>query len=244
MRAHTHRFGLFWRVFAVNGVILLIAFALLVLTPITISSPTTTDQLIVLSAGLIVMLVANAALLRASLTPLRRLADQMRTVDVLDRGERLERSGTAEVATVIEAFNAALDRLEDERRASTRRVLFAQEAERRRIAQELHDQIGQDLTAVVLELKRVQAGSRPRRPRRWPMRRSWRARASRTCVGSATSCGRSPSTTSACPARSPRCAPTSPGAPASTSSSTARPGRCRRSTATRSWRSTGSPRSR
>jgi two-component system sensor histidine kinase UhpB len=35
-------------------------------------------------------------------------------------------------------------------------VLFAQEAERRRIAQELHDQIGQDLTAVVLELKRVQ----------------------------------------------------------------------------------------
>jgi two-component system sensor histidine kinase UhpB len=36
-------------------------------------------------------------------------------------------------------------------------VLAAQEAERRRIAQELHDQIGQNLTAVVLELKRVRA---------------------------------------------------------------------------------------
>jgi two-component system sensor histidine kinase UhpB len=154
--AKSHQFGLFWRVFAVNGVILLIAFALLVLTPITVSSPTTSDQLLVLSAGLAVMLVANAALLRFSLTPLRRLADQMGTVDVLDPGERLARSGTAEVATVIEAFNAALDRLEAERRSSTRRVLFAQEAERRRIAQELHDQIGQDLTAVVLELKRVQ----------------------------------------------------------------------------------------
>jgi len=35
-------------------------------------------------------------------------------------------------------------------------VLSAQEAERRRIAQELHDQIGQNLTAVVLELKRLQ----------------------------------------------------------------------------------------
>ncbi len=43
-----------------------------------------------------------------------------------------------------------------------RRVLSAQEAERRRIAQELHDQIGQNLTAVVLELKRLQ-GSVDRR---------------------------------------------------------------------------------
>jgi len=34
--AKSHQFGLFWRVFAVNGVILLIAFALLVLTPITV----------------------------------------------------------------------------------------------------------------------------------------------------------------------------------------------------------------
>jgi two-component system sensor histidine kinase UhpB len=161
VRAQTHLSGLFWRVFAVNGVILLIAFALLVLTPVTVSSPTTTDQLVALSIGLAVMLVANAALLRFSLTPLRRLAEQMNTVDVLDRGERLERSGTAEVAAVIEAFNAALDRLEEERRASTRRVLFAQEAERRRIAQELHDQIGQDLTAVVLELKRVQTRVTP-----------------------------------------------------------------------------------
>jgi two-component system sensor histidine kinase UhpB len=60
------------------------------------------------------------------------------------------------VAEVITAFNATLQRLEDERRASMRRVLSAQEAERRRIAQELHDQIGQNLTAVVLELKRLQ----------------------------------------------------------------------------------------
>jgi two-component system sensor histidine kinase UhpB len=37
-----------------------------------------------------------------------------------------------------------------------RRVLSAQEAERRRISQELHDQIGQNLTAVILELKRLQ----------------------------------------------------------------------------------------
>jgi two-component system sensor histidine kinase UhpB len=48
-----------------------------------------------------------------------------------------------------------LDRLEAERRASSRRALIAQETERQRIAQELHDEIGQSLTAVILQLKRT-----------------------------------------------------------------------------------------
>ncbi|MEV4703215.1 sensor histidine kinase [Actinoplanes sp. NPDC049316] len=48
-----------------------------------------------------------------------------------------------------------LDRLERERATSAARALSAQEAERQRIAAELHDEIGQTLTAVLLELKRV-----------------------------------------------------------------------------------------
>jgi two-component system sensor histidine kinase UhpB len=48
-----------------------------------------------------------------------------------------------------------LDRLEAERAASTGRALSAQEAERRRIAQELHDEVGQSMTTVLLELKRA-----------------------------------------------------------------------------------------
>ena len=47
------------------------------------------------------------------------------------------------------------DRLETERGTSTARALAAQEGERQRIAQELHDEIGQSLTAVLLELKRA-----------------------------------------------------------------------------------------
>ena len=56
------------------------------------------------------------------------------------------------------AFNEMLARLEVERRESARRALAAQERERRRIARELHDEVGQALTAVVLQLDRVDRG--------------------------------------------------------------------------------------
>jgi two-component system, NarL family, sensor histidine kinase UhpB len=151
------RVSLYWRVFAVNAAILLVAVMLLVVTPVTIDARPTRDQLLVLAGGLLVMLVANAWLVRFSLQPLRRLSELMSVVDVLEPGRRLDPAATAEVAAVISTFNSTLDRLERERRASMHRVLAAQEAERRRIAQELHDQIGQNLTAVVLELRRVRA---------------------------------------------------------------------------------------
>jgi two-component system, NarL family, sensor histidine kinase UhpB len=151
------RVSLYWRVFAVNAAILSAAVALLVVTPVTIDARPTSGQLLVLAGGLLVMLVANAWLVRFSLRPLRRLSDLMSIVDVLEPGRRLDPAATAEVSAVISTFNSTLDRLEGERRASMHRVLAAQEAERRRIAQELHDQIGQNLTAVVLELKHVRA---------------------------------------------------------------------------------------
>lgn len=48
-----------------------------------------------------------------------------------------------------------LERLEHERASSSARALFAQEAERRRIAQELHDEVGQSMTAILLSLERA-----------------------------------------------------------------------------------------
>src|SRR5438874_6469154 len=98
------------------------------------------------------MLLVDLLLLRQALSPLGRLSRVMQTIDLLRPGQRavgFERS-SREVLSLAEAFNEMLERLEHERRESSARVLAAQEAERLRIARELHDEIGQTLTAVAL----------------------------------------------------------------------------------------------
>jgi two-component system sensor histidine kinase UhpB len=147
---------LFWHVFAVNAGLLGLIALLLLVSPVEISAPIARTQAVIVVAGLVITVVVNAVLLRRAVAPLERLAQRMETVDLLQPGERLPVSRN-EVGHVVRAFNQMLDRLESERRRSGRRVLAAQETERVAIARDLHDEVGQLLTGVLLHLDSIAA---------------------------------------------------------------------------------------
>src|SRR5688572_11481172 len=144
---------LFWRVFAAYATVLLLAVAALVFAPITVSVPIALAEL----AGLVVMLLLTFVLIRPAFTPLMTVTDTMREIDPLSPGQRVPVIGGPQVAALADAFNDMLDRLEHERRESARQALTVQEAERQRIARELHDEVGQVFTAMLLQIQSLAA---------------------------------------------------------------------------------------
>lgn len=141
--------------------LLLLILALLVVTPVTVSAPIRIGELAVLLAAFFAMLALNAVSTWRTLAPLDRFAARLRGID-LSRPQRIEIEApdrTPELAAFADAFNEMLERLRDERRERSRAALLAQEQERRRIAQALHDEAGQTLTAVALEIERMAAAA-------------------------------------------------------------------------------------
>ena len=144
---------LFWRLFVPNAIVLAAACVTLMIQPAN-------GRVVALVGGLSVMLVTNILLMRRAFAPLARLTSLMRTIDPLRPGERIPVDApSSEVTVLAQSFNEMLDRLETERRESARREVAAQEAERRHVAAELHDEIGQTLTALGLQLARARDGA-------------------------------------------------------------------------------------
>ena len=155
------RMPLLWQVFVPNAAVLIAAGVTLTLSPATVSSPVAWPEVVVIGAGLLVMLMLNLALIRRAVGPLEKLTRGMREIDPLSPGNRVELdSQSAEVAELTDVFNTMIMRLETERRDSALRMLAAQEGERRRVARELHDEVNQSLTALMLQIGEA-AGEAP-----------------------------------------------------------------------------------
>lgn len=146
---------LFWRVCLINGAVFALAMVVLAVSPATISARPLWSEVAVLAVGFVVICVLNGLLLRSVLRPLDRFTTVMSTIDMRHPGRRLEPAGGGPAGELVARFNEMLERLEEERASSTMRALQAQEAERERIARELHDEVGQSLTAVLLSLKQA-----------------------------------------------------------------------------------------
>jgi len=165
---------LFHRVAGINALLLVgaVALTIVVLVPGHESSARVDQEGILLAVAVALVVFLNVLLLRRVVRPLQRLTALARTVDLAQPGPRMpDAAPTSEAGELALTFNEMLARLQAERREATGRVLAAQEAERLRIAQELHDQVGQELTAVLLWGRRSRSATvRPARDPRVVLR--------------------------------------------------------------------------
>jgi two-component system sensor histidine kinase UhpB len=117
-----------------------------------------------LALTIVLVLLVNMTMLRRRFLPLERLIATIEAIDPAAPGE-LELPGDTqeaeELVRLAASFRRMLVRIEDERRRSGRLVLRAQEEERRRLARDLHDEVNQALTAILLRLQALSQAAPP-----------------------------------------------------------------------------------
>lgn len=125
-----------------------------------------TTLVIVVLAVIVAALAARLLILRRRQEPLERLIEEMEKVDLNRPGAALPTSidgvaETEEVERLELAFMRMMRRLEAERRRAGSAALRAQEQERARVARDLHDEVNQSLTGLLLRLEAAREAAPP-----------------------------------------------------------------------------------
>jgi two-component system, NarL family, sensor histidine kinase UhpB len=120
---------------------------------------------VVLALAIGLTVAVNVFMLSRRFEPLEHLVDEMERVDLSRPGANLQsgngQGGPEEVQRLQRAFRRMLERLEAERRRTAGAALRAQEEERARLARDLHDEVNQSLTGLLLRLEAARAQAPP-----------------------------------------------------------------------------------
>jgi two-component system sensor histidine kinase UhpB len=121
-------------------------------------------QFLILALAIILTLCVNLWMLQRRFAPLQNLIDRIEHIDPSEPATfEVPADEVAEIDRLSKSFQALLERVEEERVRSGKLVLRAQEEERRRVARDLHDEVNQALTAILLRLEALAQDTPPER---------------------------------------------------------------------------------
>ncbi len=111
-------------------------------------------QLGVLALVIVLTFCVNLWMLQRRFGPLERLIERIERIDPSEPATfEITGDPVSEIDRLAHSFRGMLQRVDHERRRSGKLVLRAQEEERRRVARDLHDEVNQGLTAILLRLE-------------------------------------------------------------------------------------------
>jgi two-component system sensor histidine kinase UhpB len=157
--------SLIGQVVAVNVLLVVTTlFAASAAASLNLSTQDQRTQFALLALTIVLVLLVNMLMVQRRFSPLERLIERVEAIDPQQPAEfdaPEVGAGSDEVDRLAASFRRLLGRIEAERRRSGRLALRAQEEERRRLARDLHDEVNQALTAILLRLQAVSQDAPP-----------------------------------------------------------------------------------